>query len=69
VSREHARFAREHDGVYIEDQASKWGTFVNGEQVIRRKLAPNDRLEFGALGTELFVLFNPDRPVPSTGEK
>src|SRR5271166_2886230 len=42
VSREHAHFNREADGVYIVDQASRHGTFVNGERVNRRKLARND---------------------------
>src|SRR5271165_2737113 len=60
VSREHAVFMRENDGIYIEDQNSRQGTFVNGERTTRRKLVRNDRLEFGVLGAS-FVLFNPDR--------
>ena len=30
VSREHAQFEREADGIYIFDQGSRHGTFVNG---------------------------------------
>ena len=51
VSREHAQFARETDGIYVVDQGSRHGTFVNGERVNRRKLTRNDRVEFGAQGS------------------
>ena len=50
VSREHAVFMRENDGIYLEDQNSRQGTFVNGERTTRHKLVRNDRLEFGVLG-------------------
>ncbi len=47
VSREHAQFVREVDGIYLEDQNSRQGTFVNNEKVSRHKLGRNDRIEFG----------------------
>jgi len=68
VSREHAQFMRENDGIYIEDQNSRQGTFVNGERTTRRKLLRNDRLEFGVQGAS-FVLFNPDRSVSSIAQQ
>ena len=68
VSREHAQFMRENDGIYIEDQNSRQGTFVNGERTTRKKLARNDRLEFGVQGAS-FVLFNPDRSVSSIAQQ
>ena len=68
VSREHAHFAREADGVYIVDQASRHGTFVNGERVNRRKLARNDHVEFGAQGSA-YVLFSPDRSPSSISKQ
>jgi serine phosphatase RsbU (regulator of sigma subunit) len=67
VSREHAQFMRENDGIYVEDQ-SRQGTFVNGERTTRRKLMRNDRLEFGVQGAS-FVLFNPDRSVSSIAQQ
>jgi phosphoserine phosphatase RsbU/P len=68
VSREHAVFMRENDGVYLEDQNSRQGTFVNGERTTRQKLLRNDRLEFGVQGGS-FVLFNPDRSVSSIAQQ
>ena len=68
VSREHALFMRENDGIYIEDQNSRQGTFVNGERTTKRKLLRNDRLEFGVQGGS-FVLFNPDRSVSSVAQQ
>ena len=68
VSREHAQFMRDSDGIYIEDQSSRQGTFVNGERTARKKLTRNDRLEFGVQGAS-FVLFNPDRSVSSIAQQ
>ncbi len=68
VSREHALFMRENDGIYLEDQNSRQGTFINGERVTRQKLVRNDRLEFGVQGAS-FVLFNPDRSVSSVAQQ
>src|SRR5215469_11743522 len=68
VSREHAQFMRENDGIYLEDQNSRQGTYVNGERTTRRKLLRNDRLEFGVQGAS-FVLFNPDRSVSSIAQQ
>src|SRR5271165_2101330 len=64
VSREHAQLIGEPDGVYLVNQSTKHGTFVNGERVVRRKLARNDRIEFGGDDTP-YVVFNPD-PSSST---
>jgi phosphoserine phosphatase RsbU/P len=68
VSREHAVFTREIDGVYIEDKGSRQGTFVNNERIDRRRLMRNDRLEFGVQGAS-FVLFNPDRSDSSIAQQ
>ena len=67
VSREHARFTRENDGIYIED-TSRQGTFVNNERTTRRRLVRNDRIEFGVQGGS-FVLFNPDRSDSSIAQQ
>ncbi len=68
VSREHAQFVREADGVYLVDQSSRQGTFVNNEKVSRHKLMRNDRIEFGVRGAA-FVMFNPDRSPSSIGQQ
>jgi serine phosphatase RsbU (regulator of sigma subunit) len=68
VSREHAQFIREPDGAYIVDQSSRHGTFVNGERVNRRKLARNDRVEFGVQGAA-YALFSPDRSPSSAAQQ
>src|ERR1019366_8254636 len=68
VSREHAQFIREADGTYIVDQTSRHGTFVNGERVNRRKLARNDRVEFGVQGAA-YGLFSPDRSPSSAAQQ
>jgi len=68
VSREHAQFERDADGTYILDQGSRHGTFVNAERVNRRKLARNDRVEFGVQGAA-YVLFSPDRSPSSAAQQ
>ena len=37
VSREHAVFMREIDGIYLEDKSSRQGTFVNNEKTTRQQ--------------------------------
>lgn len=68
VAREHAQITRETDGIYIVDQNSRGGTFVNGERVSRQRLERNDRIEFGVQGAA-FVLFNPDRSVEDVAQE
>jgi phosphoserine phosphatase RsbU/P len=66
VSRDHAHFVREPDGPYVVDQGSLHGTFVNGEKVTRRKLARNDKVEFGS---SAYVVFSPDRSPSSAAQQ
>ncbi len=68
VSREHAVFTREVDGIYLQDNNSRQGTFVNNERTTRRRLMRNDRLEFGVQGAS-FALFNPDRSDSSIAQQ
>jgi sigma-B regulation protein RsbU (phosphoserine phosphatase) len=68
VSREHAQLVREPDGIYLVDQNSRQGTFVNNEKVSRHKLERNDRMEFGVRGAT-FVMFSPDRSPSSIGQQ
>src|SRR5271157_4404088 len=68
VSREHAQFIREPDGIYLVDQNSRQGTFVNNAKVSRHKLLRNDRIEFGVRGAA-FVMYSPDRSPSSVGQQ
>jgi serine phosphatase RsbU (regulator of sigma subunit) len=68
VSRDHAHFLRETDGVYVVDQGSLHHTFVNGELITRRKLARNDRIEFGKQGSA-YIVFSPDRSPSSAAQQ
>jgi hypothetical protein len=58
VSRRHARIHLRDDGVYIEDQGSTNGTFINGERLFPSRLYPlehGDMLQLGQL--KLAVIF------------
>ncbi len=68
VSREHAQIVRDADGIYLEDQNSRQGTFVNNEKISRHKLTRNDRIEFGVRNAA-FVMYNPDRSPSSIGQQ
>jgi len=47
VSREHAEIAQEDGRYTLRDRGSRYGTFVNGEQVTERVLQPGDRIRLG----------------------
>jgi phosphoserine phosphatase RsbU/P len=68
VSREHAQIIAENGEFFVVDQGSKHGTFVNGERVDRRKLARNDRLEFGARDIA-YLIFHPLHATSNTARE
>jgi serine phosphatase RsbU (regulator of sigma subunit)/pSer/pThr/pTyr-binding forkhead associated (FHA) protein len=68
VSREHASIVAENGEFFVVDQGSKHGTFVNGERVERRKLARNDRLEFGARDIA-YLIFHPLHATSNTARE
>ncbi|HUM05665.1 MAG TPA: SpoIIE family protein phosphatase [Terriglobales bacterium] len=68
VSREHASIIAENGEFFVVDQGSKHGTFVNGERVDRRKLARNDRLEFGARDVA-YCIFHPLHATSNTARE
>lgn len=68
VSREHAHIVAENGEFFVVDQGSKHGTFVNGERVDRRKLARNDRLEFGARDIA-YLIFHPLHATSNTARE
>jgi ribosomal protein L37AE/L43A len=54
VSRQHARVRRQEDGIYIEDNDSTNGTFVNGAPIIKKKVTPLDKISLG--GPDYYIL-------------
>jgi phosphoserine phosphatase RsbU/P len=47
VSREHAEISQDGSGYVLRDRGSRYGTFVNGEQVTERPLKHGDRIRLG----------------------
>jgi len=58
VSRDHAVIQTEGNDFWIVDENTTGGTFINGEQITRKKLNSDDRVEFGTKGGPCLV-FNP----------
>lgn len=57
VSREHAEIARDGARFLLRDRGSRYGTFVNGEQVTERPLEHGDRIRLGRTdGVELVFI-------------
>jgi len=67
VSRDHATIVQEMNDYFLVDNGSKHGTYINGERVQRKRLEPNDRLEFGVPAAGLLI-FNPEKPQSTTRE-
>ncbi|HEY7189546.1 MAG TPA: FHA domain-containing protein, partial [Vicinamibacterales bacterium] len=47
VSREHAEIVQEDGRFTLRDRGSRYGTFVNGEQITERALQHGDRIRLG----------------------
>jgi sigma-B regulation protein RsbU (phosphoserine phosphatase) len=61
VSREHAEIALREDGKYVlKDRGSRYGTFVNDEQVTERPLKHHDRIRLGRSGSAELVFLLDD---------
>ncbi len=58
VSRDHAQIEADGDHFLIRDRGSRYGTYVNGEQVTERRLKHGDRIRLGRSGDPqiLFLL-------------
>jgi phosphoserine phosphatase RsbU/P len=57
ISREHAEIARDGARFLLRDRGSRYGTFVNGEQVTERPLEHGDRIRLGRTdGIELVFI-------------
>lgn len=61
VSREHAEIVRADDGRFLlKDRGSRYGTFVNDEQVTERPLRHRDRIRLGRSGSAELVFLVDD---------
>ena len=64
VSRDHAEIVTEGKKVLIKDRNSRYGTYVNGDQVTERVLAHGDRIRLGRSGgAELVFMLEGAEPV------
>src|SRR5512145_2182141 len=50
VSRDHAEVTANAGRYVIRDKGSRYGTFVNGEQITERELAHGDKIRLGRSG-------------------
>jgi phosphoserine phosphatase RsbU/P len=65
VSRDHAEILEIDGGYVLKDRGSRYGTFVNGEQVSEKALRHGDRIQFGrASGTNVVFLVEDLAPTP-----
>jgi serine phosphatase RsbU (regulator of sigma subunit)/pSer/pThr/pTyr-binding forkhead associated (FHA) protein len=64
VSRDHAEIAVQDDRFVVRDRNSRYGTYVNGEQVAERTLAHGDRIRLGRTGGAEMVFLLADSPAP-----
>ena len=65
VSRDHAEIAVDNNRFVLRDRNSRYGTYVNGEQVTERALAHGDRIRLGRTGGAemVFLLAESQAPV------
>jgi sigma-B regulation protein RsbU (phosphoserine phosphatase) len=64
VSRDHAEIALENNHFVIRDRNSRYGTYVNGEQVTERSLVHGDRVRLGRTGGAEMVFLLADATAP-----
>ncbi len=63
VSRDHAEIAQAGGGFLVRDRGSRYGTFVNGNQITEHPLAHGDRIQLGRAGGAELVFLLDDAPV------
>jgi serine phosphatase RsbU (regulator of sigma subunit)/pSer/pThr/pTyr-binding forkhead associated (FHA) protein len=69
VSRDHAEIALIGGAYILKDRGSRYGTFVNGEQVSEKPLCHGDRIQFGRTsGTDVVFLID-DAPTPPRSDR
>src|SRR5688572_19353689 len=68
VSREHAEIARDGVRFLLRDRGSRYGTFVNGEQITERPLEHGDRIRLGRTeGVELVFMTEQEATAHASG--
>ena len=67
VSREHAEIVLEGDRYLLRDRQSRYGTFVNGEQVVEYELQSGDEIRLGRSGGAELAFFLDGDSGPRTG--
>ena len=68
VSRDHAQIVGEADAYVIKDRGSRYGTFVNGDQIESQSLAHGDRIRLGQSGgAEIVFLSSEAEPARDRG--
>src|SRR4249920_3425498 len=69
VSRDHAEIVVENGGFRIRDRQSRYGTYVNDEQVTDRALSHGDRIRLGRSGGAELVFLLADSAVTPAQDK
>jgi phosphoserine phosphatase RsbU/P len=69
VSRDHAEISQLNGAYVLRDRGSRYGTFVNGEQVSERPLQHGDRIQFGRTSGTNVVFLIEDAPAPPISDR
>jgi len=69
VSRDHALIENENAKFILRDRNSRYGTFVNGEQITEKTLAHGDRVRLGRTGGAEMVFLTEAADAPPAIEK
>ena len=69
VSRDHAEISRDADKYILRDRGSRYGTFVNSQQVEEKVLTHGDLIRLGRSGGAEMVFLVDEAPASSSGEK
>ena len=66
VSRDHADITRENEHYMLRDRGSRYGTFVNGEQITEKSLTHGDLVRLGRSGGAEMVFLLDEQPLSSS---
>lgn len=66
ISREHAILERKGSGIYVQDQGSANGTFLNDDQIRRERVREGDKVRIGKFSLEI-ALEEDRRGTPDSG--
>jgi sigma-B regulation protein RsbU (phosphoserine phosphatase) len=66
VSRDHADITREDEQYVLRDRGSRYGTFVNGEQITEKSLVHGDLVRLGRSGGAEMIFLLDEQPLSSS---